>query len=73
MERVTIAIQDMSCGHCVKAVEQALGEIDGVQVEGVQIGSATILVDPARVSRDRIVSAIEEAGYRVAQPTGLGR
>lgn len=71
MERVTIAIQDMSCGHCVKAVEQALGGIDGVQVEGVAIGSATIVVDPTRVDREQIVSAIEEAGYRLAEPLVL--
>ena len=37
MERVTMEIGGMSCGHCVRAVEQGQGVVDGVQVEGEKI------------------------------------
>lgn len=63
MERTTIAIEGMSCGHCVAAVRGALGRIDGVSVEEVKIGSATVSHDPARVPAARLVEAVEEEGY----------
>jgi copper chaperone len=64
MERVTIEIGGMSCGHCVRAVGQALGGIDGVKVEEVKLGSATVEYDPAVASPERIGAAIEEEGYQ---------
>lgn len=56
----------MSCSHCVHAVRQALAGIEGVDVESVEIGSATVHYDDARASRDALVAAIEEEGYRVS-------
>ncbi len=64
MERVTIEIGGMSCGHCVRAVEQALGGVEGVKVEEVKIGGATVRYDPAVASPERIGKAIEEEGYQ---------
>jgi copper chaperone len=72
MERFATSISGMTCGHCVRAVKQALEEIDGVQVEQVAIGSATMNYDPARTSPERMLQAIEDAGYQV-RPTQLGR
>ena len=63
MEQKTIAIQGMSCGHCVAAVKGALGRLDGVQVQEVSIGSATVAFDPHAVTPERITQAIEDEGY----------
>jgi copper chaperone len=63
MERVTVQIDGMSCGHCVAAVDRALRALPGVQVEQVDVGSATIAYDPASVSRERIGDAVRAAGY----------
>ena len=30
MENVTLNVEGMSCGHCVKAVEGSVGKLDGV-------------------------------------------
>ena len=65
MERVTLAIDGMSCGHCVKSVEQALKALDGVAVEQVAIGTATVQYDPAATSVDRLRDAVEDEGYQV--------
>lgn len=62
MERATIAIEGMSCGHCVKAVTSALEELD-VDIEQVSIGSATVSYDPEATRLDRIAQAIRDAGY----------
>jgi copper chaperone len=65
MERVTINIAGMSCGHCVGAVTKALKQLGGVQVEQVTVGSATVAYDPDVNSAERIARAIEDAGYEV--------
>ena len=66
MKEEKILIDGMSCGHCVKAVEIELSELNLDSYE-VEIGSANILYDENKVSHADIVKAIEEAGYRVEQ------
>ncbi|HEX6808665.1 MAG TPA: heavy-metal-associated domain-containing protein [Gemmatimonadaceae bacterium] len=63
MERVTIQIDGMSCGHCVAAVGRALSAVPGVDVEQIAVGSATIAYDPSAVSLDRIRAAVRAEGY----------
>lgn len=71
MQRVTIAIEGMSCGHCVKAVSSALEKLDGVKIEEVSIGSATVVYDPEITPMERIAHAVREAGYEAT--AGAGR
>ena len=64
MDATTITISGMSCGHCVTAVRKALAGVAGVEVQDVQIGTATVGVSsPAALSA--ATSAIEDAGYDV--------
>ena len=72
MATMELEISGMSCGHCVNAVREALDELDGVDVQRVEIGSATVDYDPARSSPAAIQGAIEEAGYQLG-PVQLGR
>ncbi len=72
MEHTTLHITGMSCGHCVGAVTRALTALDGVAVEQVTVGSATVAYDPARTAPARLAEAIEDAGYEV-RPVQLGR
>jgi copper chaperone CopZ len=65
MQQLALEIGGMSCGHCVKAVNAALAAIDGVTVEQVAIGSATVAFDPARTSADRITQVVEDEGYQI--------
>jgi copper chaperone len=69
MSKLELEIQGMSCGHCVAAVSEALGDLDGVNVEAVRIGSAQVEYRPELVSPEQIVLAVEDAGYS-AQPKG---
>lgn len=66
MSRTTLKIDGMSCMHCVAAVKQALQGVDGVTVENVAVGSATVSYDPAVVSPAKLAEAIEDAGYSAA-------
>ena len=67
MERLDLKVSGMSCGHCVGAVTSALKKIDGVNVENVTVGSASVSFDPAVTDVNQIRGAIEDAGYE-AQP-----
>lgn len=62
MKTETIQIDGMSCGHCVRAVREALEETEGVTVDNVAIGTATVRFEG---DRGRLVEAIEDAGYAV--------
>jgi copper chaperone len=66
MTRVKLAIEKMTCGHCLGRVKQALSTLDGVRVEDARIGEATVSFDPAVVSEADLSSAIEKEGYSVA-------
>jgi copper chaperone len=64
MEELTIQIGGMSCGHCVAAVRSALATLEGVEVQDVGIGAATVQYDAARTTPEAIQSAIREEGYQ---------
>jgi copper chaperone len=65
MERVSLSIEGMTCGHCVRGVEQALRSLPGVRLEQLAIGSAVVSYDPAAVKPEQISEAISEEGYEV--------
>jgi copper chaperone CopZ len=66
MNRTTLKIDGMSCGHCVTSVKQALQGLEGVTVENVAVGTATVSYDPATASPEQIAEAVTEAGYTAA-------
>lgn len=65
MQKATFEISGMSCGHCVKAVDKALQQLDGVTIENVAIGSATVSFDAKQMDAGSIAQVIDDAGYQV--------
>lgn len=63
MERITLQVGGMSCGHCVRAVEQALGAVGGTTVEKVEIGTAHLTYDPQVTTVGALIDAVADAGY----------
>lgn len=62
MREVTLRIENMHCGACVKRVSQALERVGGVQVGEVRVGAARVQA-PEDVPESALVSAVEKAGY----------
>jgi copper chaperone len=62
---LVIDIDGMSCGHCIKAVREALEEVEGVAVREVVIGRAVVDIDDAADLKERVASAVDETGYIV--------
>ena len=55
-------IRNMNCGHCVRAVTEALKEVDpGARVE-IDLPAKHVRVETA-TPREQVVSALAEAGY----------
>ena len=67
MQNVTLKVQGMSCGHCVKAVESSVGELKGIENVKVNLDNAEAVVsfDEAQVSLEDIKETIEDQGYDV--------
>ena len=70
MQQTTLQIDGMTCGQCVARVQKALTGLDGVTVERVSVGSATIDYDASRVSGVQLDAAIDAAGYTVRRGEG---
>jgi len=67
MQNVTLNVQGMSCGHCVKAVEGSVGKLEGVNEVIVKLNEAQVDVkfNESQVSLDKIKNTIEDQGYEV--------
>ena len=59
-----LQVDNMSCGHCVKAVTRAVQALDPAASVEVDLASKTVKVGSASALAD-IKAAIEEADYPV--------
>lgn len=71
MDTVTLTAPDISCEHCQRAIEQAVGALPGVSSVAVQIEpkQVTVVYDPRAVTLERIKEVMEEEGYPVTTVT----
>jgi copper chaperone len=67
MEKATLNVSGMSCGHCVKAVEGSVGELKGVSNVKVHLENGTVDVEfnSSEVTLDAIKETIDDQGYDV--------
>ncbi len=69
--KVTIPVEGMSCGCCVRRVTEALEAVSGVTGAEVLLAEKRAVVDyePARVQPAALVAAIRDAGYEPGLPS----
>ena len=60
-----LTVSGMSCGHCERAVTQALQQLDPQAKVDIDRLRSSVRVDSSQ-PRDRLVQAITEEGYAVA-------
>jgi len=65
MQTTTIQIRHMTCGHCVRAVENALKRLPGVREVRVTVGEAVITTE-GLPDMAVIRHALQEEGYELA-------
>lgn len=67
MEKIILSVEGMSCPHCVKVVNNAVGQLNGIFSVDVNLEAKTVTVgyDAQKVSVEGIKLAILEEGYVV--------
>jgi copper chaperone len=70
---ITFEVGDMSCGHCVAAITEAVRSVDpGAWVE-VDLAARAVRIEPASADACALAAALREAGYTpVAAGPGQG-
>jgi copper chaperone len=63
MSEITLLIDGMHCGSCVRRVSQALASTDGLKVDEVRLGAARIEAEDAAAAAPRAIAALAQAGY----------
>ena len=65
-QHTTLTVLGMTCGSCVRHVDDALRGLDGVVAVDVKLrdGLALIEHDPGRASVDTMIAALDVAGYQ---------
>jgi copper chaperone len=68
MTTETLSVPDISCDHCRRTVETALGGLPGVREATVDIGARTVQVtyDATTVGPATIRTTLADEGYEVA-------
>jgi len=64
MSKETLSIPNISCGHCVSAIETELAEMEGVTAVKADAGTKTVTVQwDAPASIQRIRATLTEINY----------
>jgi copper chaperone len=74
IQEVVLSIPDVSCQHCVKTINSALGALKGVKTVSTDIPTKSVHLryNTNQLSMEQIETALDDAGYSVAkgpQPT----
>ena len=62
-EQIEYRVPDMSCGHCQKAVTEAISPIVGVESVRVDLETKLVTVEGEGLDDAALRAAIVEAGY----------
>ncbi|HWV23987.1 MAG TPA: cation transporter [Thermomicrobiales bacterium] len=69
IEHITLKTPDISCGHCVSAIQNRLGELEGVSsvIASAETKQVAIDFDPAKISLATIKNELDDEGYPVSE------
>lgn len=72
MKTATLKIEGMNCDHCANTIKTLVEQQPGVQMAKVSFdeGQARILYDPQATTEDRLVTVVQEPGFRVVGRDG---
>jgi copper chaperone len=63
----TYTVKGMTCDHCVNSVKEEVSEVAGVTQVEVDLATGLLTVNSeSPIDSAKIVAAVEEAGYEVA-------
>src|SRR5687767_3440274 len=72
-QHVELPITGMSCASCVARIEKKLNQLEGVDASvNFATETASIDYDAETVAPERLLEAVEAAGYQAALPAETG-
>jgi copper chaperone len=69
VQETVLSVPDISCEHCVHAIDGALSVLPGVETVSTDIPTKTVQLryDPQQVSMEKVEAVLDEIGYTVAK------
>jgi copper ion binding protein len=65
--QTTLTVSGMTCQHCVSAITEEVGALNGVTAVDVTLSSGIVTISSVlELSRADIAAAVDEAGYAIA-------
>lgn len=66
-QQAVLPIVGMNCGGCVRHVNNGLAKVDGITNVAVSLPdkNATVQFDPEKTNVEKMVAAVQAAGYKV--------
>jgi copper chaperone len=61
---LTLSIEGMHCGACVRRVTAALLAVDGVELTSVKVGTAELSFNPKETAPEDIADAVNRIGFQ---------
>lgn len=69
-QETTLSVDGMTCMSCIRRVERALSELDGISAIDVEMRNGTVRVEhDGRATVEEMVEALGDAGYD-SRPAG---
>jgi copper chaperone CopZ len=62
-ETLTLSIEGMHCGACVRRATTALQGVAGVELDSVDVGSAKMKFNPELATAEEIAIALDRIGF----------
>jgi copper chaperone len=67
---LTYTVPDMTCGHCVNAITQALHALDPAAAIDTDLALHRVKIHSAFITEAQARAALEDAGYTVSSSLG---
>jgi copper chaperone len=69
VQDIVLSVPDVSCEHCVKTVNGALGTLPGVETVSTDIPTKSVHLryDPNQLSMKQIETTLDDVGYTVSK------
>jgi copper chaperone len=73
VQNIELSVPDVSCEHCVRTINGALGAFPGVETVSTDIPTKRVHLryDPGLLSMEQIKTTLDDAGYTVSQEPAL--
>lgn len=69
VQETTLSVPDISCEHCVHAINGALKNLPGVEAVSTDIPTKTVHLryDASQLSLEKVEAVLDDVGYTIAK------